>query len=87
MRLATATVTSKGQVTIPVEIRRHLGIQEGDRVEFYVSDDGCVQFGRAKYPTLASLRGAAGSLKEPKTWEEIEKAAREERVEVILRDQ
>lgn len=29
-----STVTSKGQVTIPAEIRRRLHIQEGDRVEF-----------------------------------------------------
>ena len=29
-----STVTSKGQVTVPVEIRRKLGLREGDRVEF-----------------------------------------------------
>lgn len=29
-----AKVTSKGQVTIPVEIRRKLGIKEGDKVLF-----------------------------------------------------
>ena len=28
-------VTSKGQVTIPVEMRRQLGIKEGDRVVFF----------------------------------------------------
>ena len=31
---AQARVTSKGQVTIPVEIRRHLGIEEGDELVF-----------------------------------------------------
>jgi AbrB family looped-hinge helix DNA binding protein len=29
-----STVTRKGQITIPIEIRRRLGIQEGDLVEF-----------------------------------------------------
>ena len=29
-----STVTSKGQVTVPVEIRRRLGLKQGDRVEF-----------------------------------------------------
>ena len=29
-------VTSKGQVTIPIEIRRRLGIQPGSRVGFVV---------------------------------------------------
>jgi AbrB family looped-hinge helix DNA binding protein len=27
-------ITSKGQVTVPVEIRRKLGLKRGDRVEF-----------------------------------------------------
>jgi AbrB family looped-hinge helix DNA binding protein len=31
-----ATLTSKGQVTIPVEVRRKLGLKTGDRIEFRV---------------------------------------------------
>jgi AbrB family looped-hinge helix DNA binding protein len=27
-------VTSKGQITIPLEIRKHLGLRKGDKVEF-----------------------------------------------------
>jgi antitoxin PrlF len=34
-----ATVTSKGQVTIPVEIRRLLGVRTRDKVVFRVEDD------------------------------------------------
>ena len=34
-----STVTRKGQVTIPVELRRRLGIHEGDLVEFTAIDD------------------------------------------------
>ena len=33
-------VTSKGQVTIPQEVRRRLGIEPGTEVEFEVDDDG-----------------------------------------------
>lgn len=33
-------VTSKGQVTIPLEIRRQLGIEPGAEVEFIATDDG-----------------------------------------------
>lgn len=32
--MATATLTSKGQVTIPAAVRSALGVDAGDRVEF-----------------------------------------------------
>ncbi|HUH63419.1 MAG TPA: AbrB/MazE/SpoVT family DNA-binding domain-containing protein [Terracidiphilus sp.] len=32
--MATSTISSKGQVTVPVEVRRRLGVKEGDQVEF-----------------------------------------------------
>jgi antitoxin PrlF len=35
----TATVTSKGQVTLPVEARRRLGIHAGTKLEFTVRGD------------------------------------------------
>ena len=37
-----AKVTSKGQVTIPVEIRRKLGIKNGDKVLF-MEEGGIIQ--------------------------------------------
>ena len=36
MRNATTRLTSKGQVTIPVQIRRALGLSARDRVEFAI---------------------------------------------------
>lgn len=38
--MATATLTSKGQITIPVQVRTALGLETGDRVEFVEMDDG-----------------------------------------------
>lgn len=38
----TSTVSSKGQITIPQEIRTRLGLKEGDRVEFVIEDDKTV---------------------------------------------
>ena len=38
-----ATVTSKGQVTLPREIRRHLGIQRGSRIRFSIPTSGAVK--------------------------------------------
>jgi antitoxin PrlF len=38
--LATATMTSKGQVTIPKPVRAALGIDSGDRIEFVEVEKG-----------------------------------------------
>lgn len=38
--MARATVTAKGQVTIPKEIRTQLGIKPGTKLEFYVDERG-----------------------------------------------
>lgn len=34
-----STISSKGQVTVPLEIRRRLGLKEGDRVEFVIDKE------------------------------------------------
>jgi AbrB family looped-hinge helix DNA binding protein len=35
----TSVVSSKGQVTVPQEIRTRLGLREGDRLEFIIEGD------------------------------------------------
>ena len=59
-----ATVTAKGQVTIPKPVRDLLGIVPGSRVEFHRAADGSVVIARAdkKQPAsrFAVLRGHAG---------------------------
>ncbi len=74
-----ATVTRKGQVTIPVEIRRRLGVKDGGPVEYVVADDGKIVLEPPRLPTVESLTGIAGTMKEPHTWEEIEEIIAEER--------
>jgi len=34
----SSTISSKGQVTVPIEVRRRLGLKQGDRVEFVYED-------------------------------------------------
>lgn len=38
--MSTATITSKGQVTIPKEIRDRLSLHAGDRVDFTLTEHG-----------------------------------------------
>ena len=47
---ARARMTSKGQVTVPVEVRRALGIEEGDLLVFEVADAYATV--RRRRPTL-----------------------------------
>lgn len=37
--MSTTSVTSKGQVTIPVEVRKRLGIRQGSKLEFKLVRD------------------------------------------------
>lgn len=43
MNTGITTVTIKGQVTIPADIREYLGIKPKDRVQFEVAEDGSVR--------------------------------------------
>jgi antitoxin PrlF len=38
--MAAATLTSKGQITIPVRVRAALGVDAGDRIEFVETEKG-----------------------------------------------
>ncbi len=73
-----STVTSKGQVTIPAEVRRHLGVKTRDRIAFVIEPEGTVRLKAPRYSSVASLRGAAGSLEEALPWEEVRQIARED---------
>lgn len=54
-----AKVTSKGQLTIPREVRRALGIRAGDSLLFEVGDDGELRVRVAREPvSFADYEGA-----------------------------
>ncbi len=78
MREITSTLSSKGQVTIPVEVRRYLGIKEGDKLSFVIEDGGTVRIETPRYRNIAALKGAAGSLEKPLSWEETLNIGRED---------
>lgn len=59
--MSETTLTSKGQVTVPREIRERLGLASGDKLTFTLLSDGTVVM-RAKTRHLLDL---AGSLTRP----------------------
>jgi antitoxin PrlF len=72
--MATATITSKGQVTIPVRVRTALGVDSGDRIEFVELEKG--QFAIiAATSSIQELNGLfKGRRKTPATFEEMDEA-------------
>lgn len=85
MRTLHSTLTSKGQVTLPAEVRRHLGVSAQDKLAFVIDDDGTVRVETVMFPTLESIRGAAGSLKQPKSWDEVMNIAHEDYVVSMMK--
>jgi AbrB family looped-hinge helix DNA binding protein len=65
------TVTSKGQVTIPAAVRRHLNIRKNQKIALILEPDGSVRLKAPRYASIADLRGAAGKLGKPLSWREM----------------
>lgn len=73
--MATATITSKGQLTIPASVRQDLHVGPGDRLEFVRLADG-------RYEVVAATRDVAsikGMIRTSKvvSLEEMDRAIRE----------
>lgn len=71
-----AKVTSKGQVTIPAEIRAALNVKEGDHVEFFVHRDGRV-FVRARNRPPSAIFGRLAGIARPTSLEDYDDAIAE----------
>lgn len=85
MKEIVSPVTRKGQVTIPLEVRRRLGVGAPDRVAFVVEEDG-VRLKPAT-TTLASLYGSVPALPNESTdlEREIDAAMAEEAARIVDR--
>lgn len=68
--MTTATLSSKGQITIPVRIREVLGVAVGDRVEFVEIAPGRYEFIAATRPVTA-LKGMFGKARRSVSVEEM----------------
>lgn len=61
-----AKISSNGQITVPVEIRRMLGLKSGDKVLFIQNPDGEIVVSNASAQAIrraqSAFSGAAGEL-------------------------
>ncbi len=75
--MSIATVTTKGQITIPKEIRDYLKLETGSKVEFVIDESGNVKI----VPLNVSIEALSGVLHRPgmksATVEEMEAAIAE----------
>lgn len=74
--MPVATVTSKGQITLPKQVREGLGVESGDRVEF-------VELERGVYTVVAAtrdireLKGSIAKPARPVSVEDMKRAVRQ----------
>ncbi|NLN87352.1 MAG: AbrB/MazE/SpoVT family DNA-binding domain-containing protein [Syntrophomonadaceae bacterium] len=77
-QLLSGRLTSKGQLTIPVELRNLLNLNEGDRLAFVLDENEKIIEVQPK--TKKSIRGVMGALKST-TEVNIDEAIESARVE------
>lgn len=79
-----ATITSKGQVTLPKEIRERLGVRTGSKLRFAIEDGERVTVS-ARPSSIQDLFGILGKPPRSATLEEMDEAVRQGAVDRYLR--
>ena len=71
--MPTSTVTSKGQITLPRDVRQALGLDAGDKIDFVEVEGGFKLVPLRK--DVRALKGRfAGRVKRPVTLEQMDEA-------------
>ena len=76
--MTRATLTSKGQITIPKEVRERLGVEAGDRLEFVEQERGVYKVVAATRD-VRHLKGFVTKPRRPVSVEEMNAAVRRSR--------
>lgn len=71
--MSTATLTTKGQITIPAEVRKAMSVSQGDRVEFVEIEPGKFLLFAATR-SMTELKGRFGKPDRPVSVEEMNEA-------------
>lgn len=82
MKEITTTITQRGQVTIPAEVRRILSLRPRDKVAFTIEGNE-VRLARASF-TLESAYGSVRPARSPEDFKEISRAAKEAKADKTL---
>ena len=73
--MTAATLTSKGQITLPKAVRHAMGLDAGDRVDFVRASDGRFTLVPIK-SNIQSLKGCIPKPTKPVTIEDMNAAVR-----------
>lgn len=65
-----ATITSKGQITLPAAVRESLGVKAGDKILFLPGENG--EFRVRKVRSIKDLYGCLAGFSAPKTNAELD---------------
>ncbi|MBM3699826.1 MAG: hypothetical protein FJW68_02765 [Actinobacteria bacterium] len=84
MREITTTLTKKGQVTVPVEIRNFFGLKTNDKITFKISD-GIVQISPAKY-SIEDVYGIVKPISKPENFKKLRETAVNEYVQKVYKE-
>ena len=83
---ATSRISSRGQIVIPMEIRKMLGLGEGDHLTFIAEKNGEVKVEFVKRQRISELFGILKTHKSFKPVDEIRKEAYEKIAQKELKD-
>jgi antitoxin PrlF len=76
-----AKITSKGQITVPIEVRKAMGLKPGSKVLFFQDAEGDFVM-RARTGSVMDLRGCLAGFDVPKTDEEMNELIHQHALEV-----
>jgi antitoxin PrlF len=84
MREYVTTITQRGQVTIPAEVRRLLGANPRDKIAFRIEGD-TVRLVPVEF-TLEQVFGSVTPLQRPEDFDELSRRAKDEKAKQTLQE-
>lgn len=81
MLTSISKISSKGQVVIPLEIRKMLGIEEGDTIRFIIDESGETKIEVVKKRAILDLFGVAKPKRDTSDFKKVLDDSLEERTE------